>query len=128
LTAGGSEWSCTIKLQGDAAQRKAGEELERQFGPVLTDKKDVELAVRRAQKAALNPSISPEGFLRWAPPDDVAHDNNEHTFTKTVVGIGTGRVHVGMALKQPVVEETQVTRTVVGHRQRRRTMMQDQIR
>jgi hypothetical protein len=84
LTAGASPWSCSIKLQGDAAQRKAGQELERQFA-VVTKKEDVELAVRRAQKAALNPSTSPEQFLRWDPPEDPANDNNEHSFTQTVV-------------------------------------------
>ena len=33
------------------------------FGPVITDKKDVEERIRRAQRAILNPSISHEIFL-----------------------------------------------------------------
>jgi hypothetical protein len=89
LIAGAKAWSCTIKLRaewGDASKRKAGEELERQFGPVLTNKRDVEMAIRRAQKAALNPSSTPDTFLNWAPPVEPSLDMNEHTFTKTVVG------------------------------------------
>jgi hypothetical protein len=105
LIAGTKAWSCTIKLRaewGEASKRKAGEELERQFGPVLTERYDVEMAVRRAQKAALNPSTSPDAFCNWTPPADPSLDVNEHCFTKTVVGGKRGRVHVVMALRLPV--------------------------
>ena len=33
------------------------------FGDVITDKKDVEERIRRAQRAILNPSVKPNTFL-----------------------------------------------------------------
>jgi hypothetical protein len=42
---------------------------EKPFGTLITDKSDVELALRRAQVAVLNPSISPEDILTYSLED-----------------------------------------------------------
>ena len=52
------------------------------FGPVITDKKDVEERIRRAQRAILNPSTSHETFLSGS---DAEPDRPELSFSKNCV-------------------------------------------
>ena len=53
------------------------------FGHVITDKKDVEERIRRAQRAILNPSVSHEMFL--SGPDTDLEGGSELTFSKNCV-------------------------------------------
>lgn len=62
------EWSCQIKIrweydESDSSDKRLGEVKEADFGPCLTDKNQVELMLRRAQAAVLNPYISEEKFV-----------------------------------------------------------------
>ena len=52
------------------------------FGTVITDKKDVEERIRRAQRAILNPSTRYETFLK-GPDEDP--DTRELSFSKNCV-------------------------------------------
>jgi len=52
------------------------------FGPVITDKQDVEERIRRAQRAILNPSVGHETFL-LGPDED--SDRPELSFSKNCV-------------------------------------------
>ncbi|KAJ3044369.1 hypothetical protein HDV00_002261 [Rhizophlyctis rosea] len=85
-------WSCTIKLRfeydGQGRPLKAVKEVN--FGTEITDKEDVELAVRRAQKALLNPSVDPNRYLDYRFDDSTvtARDkeaySNELKFTRNI--------------------------------------------
>ncbi len=88
LTGGSAEWACTIKLRrewDDKEGKESGSVNEAHFGPTLTKKSDVEMAVRRAQKAVLNPGRPAAEFLTWEPPQDTAADTNEFIFTRNLV-------------------------------------------
>ena len=57
-------WSCQIKIRWEYEGNKRLEEVEEEdFGPLLTDKGDVEPMLRRAQAAVLNPDVDPSRFL-----------------------------------------------------------------
>ena len=53
------------------------------FGDVITDKKDVEERIRRAQRAILNPSVKPNTFLLG--PDGESDEKPELSFSKNCV-------------------------------------------
>ena len=53
------------------------------FGPVITDKEDVEERIRRAQRAILNPNTSHEHFL--SGPDGEPAAGSELSFSKNCV-------------------------------------------
>jgi hypothetical protein len=53
------------------------------FGLVITEKKDVEERIRRAQRAILNPSISHDIFL--SGPDTDPDEGSELSFSKNCV-------------------------------------------
>ena len=53
------------------------------FGPVITDKKDVEERIRRAQRAILNPSTNHDTFLTG--PDVELDGKPELSFSKNCV-------------------------------------------
>ena len=53
------------------------------FGPVITDKKDVEERIRRVQRAILNPSIGHTTFL--SGPDGEPEGGPEVSFSKNCV-------------------------------------------
>ena len=60
MTRSSSPWSCTISLE----YGETGEVSNfRRFGQVLTDKSDVDIWIRRAQTAILNPHLLPDTFL-----------------------------------------------------------------
>lgn len=65
------EWSCQIKIRWEydesGKEHKRLEEVkEVHFGPLLTDKLQVEPMLRRAQAAVLNPHIPEEKFVEMA--------------------------------------------------------------
>ena len=55
------------------------------FGPVITDKEDVEERIRRAQRAILNPTTSHEHFLLG--PDGEPDGKPELSFSKNCVSL-----------------------------------------
>lgn len=56
-------WSCTISLRISVSPIGGERVLDvKQFGPVLTNKADVEIWLRRAQAAILNPDLAPQAF------------------------------------------------------------------
>ncbi|KAF5376702.1 hypothetical protein D9615_007809 [Tricholomella constricta] len=59
-------WTChiSIRREYDASGNIMEKVSEAPFGRVITDKKDVELALRRAQVAVLNPHLNPSDILR----------------------------------------------------------------
>ncbi|RDB17526.1 Interferon-induced GTP-binding protein Mx2 [Hypsizygus marmoreus] len=65
LSSSPGQWTCQISVRREFD--KSGNVLERvsemPFGPVITDKKEVELALRRAQVAVLNPHLAPADIL-----------------------------------------------------------------
>ncbi|KAJ3034290.1 hypothetical protein HK097_004558 [Rhizophlyctis rosea] len=86
-------WSCTLKLryEYDSHSRPLKSMKEVPFGPPITSKSDVEISVRRAQKALLNPSVDPDRYLSYrfddssaATRDKEAH-SNELKFTRNIV-------------------------------------------
>jgi hypothetical protein len=65
-------WQCQIslRLEFDTSGERKDEIREFLFGPVIFNSDDVELAIRRAQAAILNPTIDFKRFLEL-PEDDV---------------------------------------------------------
>jgi hypothetical protein len=65
-------WQCQVSLrfefENDNRRRREKVE-ERVFGNPIRDGRDVELAIRRAQTAILNPWISSERFLECSESD-----------------------------------------------------------
>jgi GTPase SAR1 family protein len=67
MSSNATTWSCTIKIRFDYdsfGQSAVQHQKEISFGPTITNKDDVEIWLRRAQTAILNPDISPETFHR----------------------------------------------------------------
>jgi hypothetical protein len=60
LSSSSGNWSCQISIRRevDICGNVMDKPLEIPFGESITNKKDVEIALRRAQVAALNPNIS----------------------------------------------------------------------
>lgn len=85
-------WSCQIKIRweyDDVSRARLGEVEEVSFGPRLSDKRDVELMLRRAQAAVLNPSTASTAFLK-ASEDDLRNadkNKNQLLFTRNVICI-----------------------------------------
>ena len=67
MSSNATTWSCAIKLRFDYDSfGEFAEQHQREvdFGPTITDRNDVEIWLRRAQTAILNPDISTETFHR----------------------------------------------------------------
>ncbi|KAF9220693.1 hypothetical protein BS17DRAFT_882330 [Gyrodon lividus] len=64
MSSSATTWSCTIKLRFD--YDSSGRPLPRSkvvpFGTLITDRNDVDIWLRRAQAAILNPGVPPENF------------------------------------------------------------------
>lgn len=58
-------WTCqvSIRWEFDANDKPFDEVSEVPFGPLIKDEGEVELTLRRAQAAILNPSLPPSSFL-----------------------------------------------------------------
>ena len=78
-------WSCKVVLRKtvDKQGQPLGIAENIPFGHVITDKKDVEERIRRAQRAILNPSFSHEIFL--SGPDGEPDGGPELSFSKNCV-------------------------------------------
>ncbi|KAG6901313.1 hypothetical protein C0995_013794 [Termitomyces sp. Mi166 len=79
-------WSCTISLRisyaSDGTSIATAETT--QFGPIITDKKDVEIWIRRAQAALLNPLVPHNDFFNKTDKD-LKKRPNALQFSKNVV-------------------------------------------
>ncbi|KAJ7629835.1 P-loop containing nucleoside triphosphate hydrolase protein [Mycena rosella] len=71
LSSSTNAWSCriSIRLEFDDAGRPLQEVAEHRFIDMITDKNEVEVALRRAQLAVLNPSVSFAQILGMSPED-----------------------------------------------------------
>ncbi len=83
-------WSCQIKIRwefSDAASRRLPAVEEIDFGPRLFDKSNVEIMLRRAQAAVLNPSRPLSTFLEMNEKDQrlISKDKNQYQFSRNVV-------------------------------------------
>jgi hypothetical protein len=84
-------WHCQLSLrfEFDDAGRRRDEVKEVPFGPPITDNGDVELAIRRAQAAVLNPAIPYDQFLTFTADDirdgKALHGSSSLAFSKNVV-------------------------------------------
>ena len=75
-------WECQISLRFDYDSNNKPTETRRIiFGPLLTAKSDVELMLRRAQAAILNPDVKPENFLS-KDERDLAYYRTEEAFER----------------------------------------------
>ncbi|KAF9648403.1 hypothetical protein BDM02DRAFT_3187163 [Thelephora ganbajun] len=85
LSYSNQSWSCKVLLRKTVDKKggSLGVAENVPFGPVITNKKDVEERIRRAQRAILNPSISYETFL--SGPDSEPDGRPELTFSKNCV-------------------------------------------
>lgn len=65
LSSSSGPWSCqvSIRWEFDKHDKPLDDVSEVPFGALITEKNKVELALRRAQAAVLNPSISASSFL-----------------------------------------------------------------
>ena len=71
LSSSSGPWSCqvSIRWEFDKNDKPLDKVYEEPFGALVTDKADVELALRRAQAAVLNPTVSTVSFLTYSPED-----------------------------------------------------------
>lgn len=101
-----SSWSCTVKLryEYDSAGRPLKAVKEVIFGREITEKEHVEIMVRRAQKALLNPSADPARYLDYTFDDSTAAArdkeaaSNELKFIKNVVCLDIRGAGVNLTL------------------------------
>src|ERR1700730_8792941 len=65
MTNSADSWSCVISLRFDYDNQGASLAQSKRidFGPVITDKDEVEMRLRGAQAAILNPDKDPDDFL-----------------------------------------------------------------
>ncbi|KAJ8322555.1 hypothetical protein O5D80_008660 [Batrachochytrium dendrobatidis] len=99
-----STWSCTITLrfEYDEAGIPLRSIREVLFGPPLVEKSLVALAVRRAQKALLNPTLDPSVFLTHIFTDNDQSNSdtksNQLKFTKNIVCLDIQGAGINLAL------------------------------
>ena len=83
-------WSCKLKLRFDydSFGRSAFQQKEVAFGPIITDKNDMDVWFRRAQAAILNPDLTPGSFHRKSVQDlRNLTSTNSLKFSRNVVSI-----------------------------------------
>lgn len=83
-------WSCQIKIRwefSDASRSRRAEVEEVDFGPRLLDKSKVEIMLRRAQAAVLNPALPFSKFLGMDEKDQrlTVKEKNQYQFSRNVV-------------------------------------------
>ncbi|KAI0698693.1 P-loop containing nucleoside triphosphate hydrolase protein [Earliella scabrosa] len=82
------EWSCQIKIRWeyDEGKDQRLEEVEEiEFGPLLTDKQEVEPMLRRAQAAVLRPGVDSSKFVNMTDADLQSKDKKSLRFSRNVV-------------------------------------------
>ncbi|PCH35504.1 hypothetical protein WOLCODRAFT_145834 [Wolfiporia cocos MD-104 SS10] len=79
-------WRCRVSLRftTDADGQPLGQARNEQFGELIFNKAEVEERIRRAQRAILNPSVSPRHFLDGLDEDP---DDGERTFSSNCVSL-----------------------------------------
>ncbi|KAG8216434.1 P-loop containing nucleoside triphosphate hydrolase protein [Butyriboletus roseoflavus] len=90
MSSNATTWSCNIKLRFDydSSGGSAVQQREITFGPTITDKSDVDVWLRRAQAAILNPDLAPEIFHRRNIQDlRNLTSTNSLKFSRNVVSI-----------------------------------------
>ena len=87
LSSNAESWSCTIEIRREYDSNGIPlKTIEREpFGHVIVNKLDVELWVRRAQAAVLNPNRSPSDFHDMSL--DYLKELSNNRFSKNVVQI-----------------------------------------
>ncbi|KAJ3183982.1 hypothetical protein HDU85_001833 [Gaertneriomyces sp. JEL0708] len=101
-----STWSCNVKLryEYDSHGRPLKAMKEVVLGKEITAKEDVDITVRRAQKALLNPSKDPAQYLHYnfddssAAARDKEGASNELKFVKNVVCLDIHGAGVNLTL------------------------------
>jgi len=81
-------WSCTVRIRreyDDDKGDKHDQVKEETFGKVLANPEDVELAIRRAQKAVLNPGKPAKDFLTYNFDSKEEAASNELQFSRNLV-------------------------------------------
>ena len=90
MSSNATTWSCKIKLRFDydSFGRFAIQQKEIAFGPTITDRDDMDVWLRRAQAAILNPDLIPESFHRKSVEDlRNLTATNSLKFSRNVVSI-----------------------------------------
>jgi len=87
LSSDAQSWSCTLEIRKEYdSNGNRLSSIEREpFGNIIVDKSDVELWVRRAQAAVLNPQRSPSDFYNMSV--DYLRELSNNKFSKNVVQI-----------------------------------------
>lgn len=92
-----AEWSCRIfiRREFDKGGKRLGDVSEEPFGGIITDKDAVELMLRRAQLAALDPSAGVAHVLKMtiAELKDRSQDGQVPSFSRNVVCIDLEGIH-----------------------------------
>jgi hypothetical protein len=78
MSASSPQWACriSIRTEYDAHGRRLAEVKETRFGSTITAVQDVELALRRATAAVLNPHVDPGVFLDMADTDTLRRNQD----------------------------------------------------
>ncbi|EGO22889.1 hypothetical protein SERLADRAFT_471404 [Serpula lacrymans var. lacrymans S7.9] len=88
MSSAAKSWSCTISLRTDYDHtgKALAQSSKVLFGAPLTNKNEVDIWLRRAQSAILNPSLPPESFYQM-PYAELRGRANALKFSKNVVHI-----------------------------------------
>lgn len=88
LVSSSEPWHCQISIRWefDTSGKRKGKVEEVPFGPLITKKEDVELALRRAQSAVLNPTV-PTAELLGKTADSLRRIDNQYKFSRNTVCI-----------------------------------------
>ena len=90
MSSNATTWSCMIKLRFDydSLGRSAIQQKEMVFGSTITDRNELDIWLRRAQAAILNPNLSADSFYRKSL-DELrdATSTNSLKFSRNVVSI-----------------------------------------
>ena len=65
LSSSSGDWNCQISIRWEFKEdgKRQDQVVELPFGPLVTDKSEVELLLRQAQSAVLNPNVKSRDFL-----------------------------------------------------------------
>jgi len=89
MSSSANSWSCTISLrfEFDDKGTSLSSPTTHQFGPVLRDKNQFEIFLRRAQAAILEPNRPRNTFLQMTVQElkDTAQSNTRLKFSKNIV-------------------------------------------
>lgn len=79
-------WSCqvSIRWEFDVNGTRLGTVTEEPFGGIILQREEVEIALRRAQVAVLNPQLPSDGFHHLTTQDLKKYSNNL-AFSRNVV-------------------------------------------